>query len=158
MLNVTDFRLHVIRPTLHHLGLWKPKAEDLVLGTALVESHLHALDQGSDGVLGPAYGLYQMEVRTHDDIWRNFLAYRPHHQTKVYELIAAWPETVVQLVTNMAYATAMCRIHYLRVRAPIPNSPERQAHYWKAHYNTFKGKGDPADYIRAWELVGLDRA
>ena len=158
MLNVTDFRLHVIRPTLHHLGLWQPKAEDLVLGTALVESHLHALDQRSDGVLGPGYGLYQMEPSTHDDIWLNFLPARAHLQVKLYELLPVWPDRVVQLVTNLAYATAMCRIHYLRFATPIPNSPERQAHYWKAHYNTHKGKGAPEDYIRAWELVGLDSA
>lgn len=52
---------------------------------------------------------------------------------------------------NDAFGCLLCRLHYLRVPAPVPATIEDQASYWKQHYNTFLGKGRAADYIRNYE-------
>ena len=54
----------VICPALEKLSLWSPSAEELVLGTAIVESGLTYLKQHGDG---PALGLWQVEPATHDE-------------------------------------------------------------------------------------------
>ncbi len=55
-----------------------------------------------------------------------------------------------QLVTNLAYATAMARVRYWHVSAPLPKARdiEGQAEYWKAFYNTWHGKGQPQEFVR----------
>ena len=64
-LNLDHFRADVIQPTLAHLdGDDAPRfqglaAENLLLGTALVESGLHYLHQLGGG---PALGIYQIET------------------------------------------------------------------------------------------------
>ena len=155
MLNVHDFRTYVIRPTLKRLDLYTPAAERLVLGTALVESNLAALDQGSDDKPGPAYGLYQMEPATLHDIWNNFLDGRSRLKATVFSLLAPAPAIEDQLATNLAFATAMCRVYYVRRPEPLPEKTSEQGEYWKRFYNTPLGKGSPADFLRAWRLAGL---
>ena len=120
----------------------------LLLGTALTESgDMHYLHQlGS----GPALGIYQMEPRTHEDIWENYLNYRKELRREVLAFLAPVPEPVEQLMTNLAYATVMCRIHYLRVKEPLPRANELRglADYWKTHYNTVLGAGQPNTFVR----------
>src|SRR3954469_3472805 len=61
---VAQFRNFVVRPILDYLGLASPAAENLLVGTALYESGLEALDQWTgpgDATLGPAFGIYQIE-------------------------------------------------------------------------------------------------
>jgi hypothetical protein len=43
----------------------------------------------------------------------------------------------------------MCRVHYRRVREPLPpaGDVEAQAGYWKAHYNIDAGAGTVARFI-----------
>ena len=47
-------------------------------------------------------------------------------------------------------ALCFARLHYLWVPSAVPISLEEQAHYWKRHYNTSAGAGQPQDFIRAW--------
>ena len=54
MLSVTHLQDWVIAPALNKLNLWSRSAEELVLGTAIVESGLTWLRQWGDG---PALGL-----------------------------------------------------------------------------------------------------
>lgn len=154
MLNPTHFREHVIRPTLEHLGLWSESAENLLLGTALVESGLtHLVQLGG----GPALGVYQMEPATHDDIWKNFLKFRDDLRKRVCDTInldpGMRPEADRHLIGNLFYATAMARVHYLRVLESLPEADDvwRMAGYWKAYYNTELGKGMPEKYFAAWK-------
>ena len=60
----------VIRPALTKINLWSRSAEELVLGTAIVESGLTYLKQRGEG---PALGLWQIEPATHEDLYTNFL-------------------------------------------------------------------------------------
>lgn len=140
-MNLDHLRDLVIRPTLKHLELWSPAAENLVLGTALVESKAEYLRQ----IQGPALGLWQMEPATHDDIHENYLRYQRDLALRVAELTttAALTDGAMELIGNLYYGAAMCRVHYRRVEEPLPD--DRDAHglakYWKQHYNTFKGAG-----------------
>ena len=56
------------------------------------------------------------------------------------------------LATDLAYAAAMCRIHYYRDKEPLPNAGDisRQAEYWKRVYNTPAGAGTEAEYLANW--------
>lgn len=145
MLNPVEFRRHVIRPALMKLGLQSPAAEVLLLGTALTESRLSSLVQTNGG---PALGLYQIEPRTHGDIWRNYLAFRPKLAARVLR-VSAVPAGHAQLIWNLAYATVIARLIYRRVAAALPASddPAALARYWKEHFNTAAGKGRIQDFI-----------
>jgi hypothetical protein len=155
-----QLRLHVVRPTLRHLGFWSQVAEDLVLGTIAQESDFKYISQltGTPGVLGPGAGIVQMERATHDDLWSNFLVYRPGLAGRVTELLAPWPAKFEQLATNLSYAVAMCRVHYYRFPEPLPVTSDANllARLWKLRYNTPLGAGTEAEFVRNFKLRVLD--
>ncbi len=106
------FQYSIIQPTLQQIGLWSVAAEELLLGTALIESNLiHRRQIG-----GPARGFFQMERATHDDIWENFLKHRPQLARRIKDLLTSErDDKLVELEVNDKYACAMARAHYLRV-------------------------------------------
>lgn len=151
-LEAGQFKARVIRPTLALLGLGDgPAAENLLLGTALTESGLIYLAQ----LGGPALGLYQIELATHEDLHRNFLAFRPLLLAKLYPLRTGSLPDEFQLTTNLAYTTAVARLIYYRAKEPLPDAADAagMAAYHKAHYNTTAGATDPtksvANFARA---------
>lgn len=148
-LSQADFLSCVIYPALDELG---PKfnsvaARNLLFGTAIQESGLTYLKQLGGG---PALGLYQMEPATHDDIWKNFLSAR---RTIRGSLGTAFnrpdPE---RMVWDLKYATQMARLHYWRVKEPLPhyNDIPGMARYWKKYYNTPAGAGTEEEFIENW--------
>lgn len=138
----------VIIPTLKYLGLYSFEAEELLLGTACAESLCGTyLRQETNKGYGPAIGIYQMEMNTCNDIYNNFLKYNKTLKDKVDSLLIPSLSKEENLTCNLAYATAMCRIHYYRVKESIPKSLMKQAEYWKKYYNTDKGAGTVAGYI-----------
>jgi hypothetical protein len=149
----TLFLSAVIRPTLQKIMLWSASAEELLLGTALVESDLrHRRQLGG----GPARGLFQMEPATHDDIWTNFLKYQPAYAKGVEQLLSSRKANRhVELETNDQYACAMARMLYQRKSEPLPAAGDikKMAAYWKKHYNTLKGAGDEDSYVERWASV-----
>ncbi len=152
MIDPDQFRRLIIAPTLQRLSLWSVVAQELLLGTALQESGLAHLAQHG----GPARGVYQIEPATHDDIWENFLHYRPDLRMAVLALTAAWPDRETQLATNLPYETAIARLVYLRAPAPLPPSPDPEllAAYWKAHYNTPLGAGTAVQFADTYRHFG----
>lgn len=156
MIDVGQFRERVIRPTLVGLELWSEAAEALLIGTAVQESRLTYLVQIGGG---PALGVYQLEPETEADIWVNFLRYRRGLARRIEASIAEIPPAPYLLVTDLRYATAMARIHYLRQREPLPaaDDVEGLAHYWKDHYNTAAGKGTVAQFTLNYRRYVLGR-
>lgn len=145
-----DFLDTIIKPTVTHLGLSSTSAEELLLGTALVESNLVYRSQLGNG---PARGLFQMEMATHDDIWDNYLKYHGGLAALVKGLkttVNASAEN--ELKNNDKYACAMARVHYKRVLEALPDSgnSELMGAYWKKYYNTVFGGGTVQKYIDAW--------
>ena len=152
-IDMVQLRDLVIRPALTALDLWSPAAEELLMGTILQESQGgHWLRQTGGG---PALGICQMEPVTHDDIWRNFLAYHPDLAIKVKGLMVRTVSDIEEMVGNLYYAVAMARVLYYRVAEPLPKAGDisAQAAYYKAHYNTAGGAASEAQYLVHWAAV-----
>lgn len=163
MLNPDDFRKFIIRPTLVCLdGLGIPKtkaAEELLVGTALVESHLSRLVQSGfedDNYLDGGLSVYQIERATLVDVYVNFLKFRPELRDGIDALTLWRPNEgdainrdfdalAFQTIWNLAYATIIARLIYWRAPEALPAAGDCDAlgHYWKDHYNTKLGKGSP---------------
>lgn len=157
-LSPLHLRLFVIGPTLARLagpdapGIDSPAAVELLMGTAAQESGFRALDQFTgkgDRTLGPAYGLFQMEPATLDDLYDTFLAYRPALRERFERLRAPDPDRTTQLATNLAFACAAARLRYYRspVRLAAAGDVEGHARVWKEVYNTRLGKGRPEEFV-----------
>lgn len=148
-INSTQLLEQVVRPTLQYIDLDSLSAEILLLGTCAQESgmgtYLHQVG-------GPAFGIYQMEPKTHDLLWSDFLSKRPALADKVKSLLPSrsiYAKRVNELVTNLNYATAMTRIYYLQFdeELPKPDDVIGMAAYWKKYYNTPAGKGTVDEFI-----------
>lgn len=152
MIDVEQFRTFVVQPVLQSLAGWNaamntPAAENLLLGTAVQESHLTYLAQLGGG---PALGVMQIEPNTHDDIWTNYLAYRTDLATVVESFSAGGGHTAHQLPWNLAYSVAMARLVYWRQPSPMPADGadiEALGAFWKTHYNTPGGAGTAAEWV-----------
>lgn len=155
-LNPIDFRDYVVVPTLKYLDPDIPYSDgavEQVLGTALAESHLCRLVQVGGG---PALGVYQIEPATNEDCWQNYLHHQDRLGEKVSGLIAYSEGDERSLQTNLAYATAICRIVYRRSPLPIPAAGDRpaQGETWVKAYNK-GGAATVEKYVQAWQEAGL---
>lgn len=146
--------LLVVRPTLKQLGAHTRAAEQLVMGTIYQESRAIYLKQLGKG---PALGIIQMEPATHNDIWENYLRYKPDFSERVVALATTHNQqsgliavNENDLIGNLAYAVAMCRAHYRRVREALPLADDIHALgvYWKKYYNTYKGAGSVDEFVK----------
>lgn len=161
MIEAEHLRRQIIRPVLEYLHPEIPyslAAENLLMGTAAQESQLgrYLVQLGS----GPARGIFQMEDATHDDIndendlYDNFLRFRQHIDAKVdaLRLPARLPfddQDAPNLIGNLYYAAAMCRVHYYRAPGALPAAGDipALAAYWKKIYNTHLGAGTETEFI-----------
>ena len=144
----------LVKEVLTFLNLHSQAAEDLVLGTIAQESRMGTyLKQLGNG---PALGVCQMEPATHNDIWDNYLKYKQPLANLMWTLsldngmfTSNKIPDCAQLVGNLYYAIAMCRILYLRKPDPRPQAGDiaGYAAYWKKHYNTPLGKGTTAEFL-----------
>lgn len=149
-MNVKQFNQYIVIPTLKEINLYSKAAAELVLGTAVYESgglkHIKQLEGG------PALGVCQMEPSTHNDIWDNYLKYKyelPNNIMLTCNIIVCSSDN---LIYNLRYAVAMCRVHYLRVPKALPAAGDRteQGKYYKQYYNTPLGKGSVDGYLSAY--------
>ncbi len=148
MMTPERFLAEVVAPALTALDLDGPAARELLLGTALQESRLRNIPQAG----GPALGYFQMEPATHDDIWENFLAYRPDLAARVTALLPDGAPLPSDLLSYPLYAAAMARLLYARVAAPLPAAGDiaAQAAYYKRWYNTPEGAATVEAYLGNW--------
>jgi len=166
--NVGDFRELVVRPALKHLAegafrpnLWSKVAEDLVVGTAAHESgglvYLWQRNAKGNrlGHLQAGRGLFQIQPGTHRDIWMTYLNSRPPLRSTLvdlstaqeYELLGNGRPSDDELVWNLRYAAAVCRLIYWRRPEKLPEAGdvEGMADYWGEHYQT---SSDPEKIAR----------
>ena len=147
--NVRQLTHEIIIPTLGYLGLSSPASVALVLGTICQESGCGTFLRQYP--CGPALGICQMETATHDDIWQNYMAY---HLRRIDLFNTRWGSnpTADKMVYDLSYAVAMCRIHYARVKEPLPQPHDLEglARYWKRYYNTPDGAGTESEFIANW--------
>ena len=144
-----DSKRVLVIETLKALNLHTDDAVELMLGTAAQESAYFKYRKQLGG--GPALGGYQMEPATFYDICINFLAYKPDLRAKILKISGVEKLDAKDLETNDVLATCMCRVHYLRVKEPIPVDLQGWASYWKKWYNTPKGKGTDIEFMRNYK-------
>jgi type VI secretion system secreted protein VgrG len=157
MIDFNQFKEHVVVPTLEYLDSEIPYSEeavDLLMMTCAHESRggKYLRQKGMTGIEG-AFGVYQMEMATHDDIYQNFLHFRKGLIFKIDDLCGT--DGVIpqfDLTTNLAYATAMARVHYWRVAEALPSKDDttyldKLGDYAKAYYNTHLGKATSSKYV-----------
>jgi hypothetical protein len=141
----------VIKPTLHDLGMYSYSALQLVAGTMAVESDMGKFLVQLGG--GPALGVYQMEPATYTDIWDNYLRYNPSYVSLIFSMLdVTHRPPASRMIWDIRFATIMCRLHYRRVKEPLPEAGniKGMAWYWKEHYNTKLGRGEPNDFVSAF--------
>jgi len=147
MLNRKQLREVVIRPALVEINAYSNEAEELLFGICAVESlggtYLKQVN-------GPALGIYQMEPRTYNDLYHNYLKFRPEKLKKILKVnqYSCYPKPI-SLIYNLKFATQIARTQLLRFESPIPNykDVEGLARYWKNFWNTYRGKGNVEDFI-----------
>ncbi len=151
MFNSTQLRELVIKPTLIDLLMYSKEAEELLVFTCANESlggtYLHQVN-------GPALGIYQMEPGTYNDIWANFILFKRDILLQLQHSfdIGRMPSED-RLVYDIRFATAMARIHYMRVKSPLPSANDINGiwNYYKTYYNTIGGKANYIDAIKNYE-------
>lgn len=150
MINCAQLRSLIIKPALEGLQLYSEDAEELLIFTCAVESdggtYLHQLN-------GPALGIYQMEPETHNDIWHNYIHFKGSFSLiLISNFDCAYMPSEDRMVYDLRYATAMCRLHYARIKDPIPhkNNVDALWEYYKLHYNTVNGKAQKDRSIAAY--------
>lgn len=148
MLNSEQFR-DLITRTLVAADMHSKNAVELLMGTAAHESHLGTYLRQ---IKGPALGFFQMEPATEQDIWKNYLKYRPKLVSAITRVSWTALPSSWALETNIAYQIIMARIHYRRVPHPLPyfGSVYSMAEYWDKYYNCNPDKGFPEQFVEAY--------
>lgn len=160
MICCEHLRLLIIRPVLEEMGLWSPVAENLLLGTAAQESSLGFSLRQIGG--GPALGIYQIEPSTHDDLWKNWLAYRDkwsdfllRFSSRQHWRVSRGTVHSDELIGNLFYATAVARLLYFRQPDPLPDSsdPELLGKYYKKIFNTIHGAATVEEFVKNYRVL-----
>ncbi len=112
----------IIDEVLHHLeSAGIPRTVDaynLVFETGMAESGYRALEGYGAG--NPAVSFWQIEPATIRDIWENYISYRKPMIQAVYKLGLIEDKKVFSVFSNIALASAFCRIHYRRMPGANP--------------------------------------
>lgn len=150
-MDVTNFRVEIVRPALQLCGLWSEAAENLIVGTALAESNLNVVTQMGDG---PALSFMQIEPKTFDDVVKYL--HRADNKYLKDRLLAAcfmdvFPDAKC-LVWNIRLAVLIARLVYWRNPKPLPKADdiENLAKTWKSQYSSALGKGTVEHFIKSW--------
>ena len=120
------------------------------------ESHGESFDQitgPNDSIMGPAFGLWQIEPWTVDSLYDHYLKFKPHTKVKLDAMLAETPDMHTQLATNLIFAAAVCRLKYYRFPEPMPKTLSGMDKFWKERYNTSSGKGALGDFINKAGVV-----
>lgn len=157
-MNSEQFLTSTIRPVLEDMGMYSKSAEKLLLMTACHESggFQHRVQIGA-----PAKSYFQIEPATLDDLYENYLSYRPERQELVDSYLPDDMAREEALEESDDYACAVARMIYARVPEALPmeDDTEAMADYCKQYWNTELGKATPekylTDYIR-YKPVGYD--
>ena len=129
---------NIIRPTLKYLGVWTEENESLLAGTAAKETGftISSYSEVDDAGLG----IFAITAEKHRHVWDHYLAFQPDLASEIRGLAsqrAFLNNPELELVTNLAYATAIAWIIYKEagLEAGSYNSLKHQAHAWCAHFH-----------------------
>ncbi len=157
-IKASELRSQVIRPVLQRLHRWSPVLENLLMGTAAQASQLgHTIKQAR------GLGLYGIEKDTHQDVWDRFLAHHPDAASMVRGFASqreflAEPE--LELISNMAYSTAIAWAIYEGHEAQYPENPddlEALALCWFRYFPRENITDTPSDFTQNYRLLVNDQ-
>jgi hypothetical protein len=156
----------LIKAVLVKMGHFSKEAEDLLMLTAAQESHCGKYIRQIGG--GPARGIFQMEPFTLDDIFTNYLAFRPDLAKTAEQFQSQAPD--LDLEGNLLFQIAVARILYIRIPAAIPKRGDfpgnnsgfenyimALARYWKSHWNTVAGAGTVKEAVENYNKYAKER-
>ena len=103
-----------IRETLSEANMYTTDMHKLLLGTIASESDFGSLNKQRGG---PALGIGQMEPSTHNDIWSNYLSYKPQLRSKVINSMWFGVPKLTQLRYNRKYQILMYTVQYQRAHS-----------------------------------------
>lgn len=142
-----------VKSTLKKYNMYSEGMYKLLLGTAATESEFGKFNKQ---IGGPALGVFQMEPRTAQDIWTEYLEYHPFLRAKVKSTLWKNVNRKTQLRYNLEYQTLMAVVHYKRAEERHNIKIEEDASRWscswyyKRYYNTHKGKGSTIRFFRKY--------
>ncbi len=151
MLSAGQLRSLVIKPALEDLLVYSDEAVELLLFTCAAESNG---GQFIKQINGPALGIYQMEPATYNDIWQNYIMHKKDLTLQLlHHFEASRMPDETRLIYDLRFATAMARIHYMRVKQPLPKLYDIDGlwTYYKAFYNTSLGKADYHEAVSKYQ-------
>lgn len=144
MINRHQIR-QLIKETLIELDLFSEDAVALLMGTMAQESDHGTYLKQTKG--GTALSFFSIEPEMHDDHVKNYLKSHDLLAGKIKKACGVSKFDSSFLLYNIKYAICIARVHYKRVKDPIPPSIEGKAKYWKVHYNTRMGKSTESQFI-----------
>lgn len=152
-ISASHLREYIIEPVLNYLNLKEDRevAIQLLLGTASQETHMGLYLHQLKG--GPAWGIYQIEPATYDDLFKNVFPRYALTAAKIEALkgtFSAYEQFGIHpMIGNLYYQTAIARMVYYRWPTPLPENPKLLdlAHYYKQWWNSGEGKATPLQFI-----------
>jgi hypothetical protein len=131
-----SLKQYVIEPMLAKLGEHRPMASTLLLATCAFES-----ENGNLLKSGKNFGLYGMDKCLHREIWDQWLVNDPELASRVRGMASQHNFLTAphqELITNLAYATALawCCYRMHNVQLPEKADPLALALCWQRYYRT----------------------
>lgn len=152
-----DFLDQTLTPVLDEMAMNSPAASKLLMMTATHESmgFRYRVQVG-----GPALSYYQIEPSTLDDLYKNYLSFRPERQALLDKYLPEGMSRNEALKNNDDYATAAARLQYSRVPEALPDVGDNEAlaKYAKQYWNTDLGAATWQNYVDSFKLYGPNPA
>lgn len=151
--NGDNFLNDVIIPVLDKVDMRTAEAEKLLMMTATHESMGFRYRQQ---INGPALSFFQIEPATLNDLYENYLSFRPDRQAVLDSFLPEGMERLEALEKNDDYACCAARFIYWRVPEAIPPVADdgKMAAYAKKYWNTEEGKATAKQYLDDFERYG----
>lgn len=135
-----QFKELIVRPILKSIDLWSETAENLLAGTAYIESELQYIKQLPDG---PAVSVMQIEPNTYLDLKKRVSDKYPEIfcKIKLSLFMNKIPDTADWLIGNLNAAVIFARLKYYFDPEPLPLVDDYvgMAELYKRVYNTSNG-------------------
>jgi hypothetical protein len=141
-----EIRQYIQEPILNMCGWSDPASHLLIYGTGYIESEYQAVIQHGAPRNG-GIGFYQQQPSDYLDQLRWFK--NGFAQGLLKKILTACnfdalPLDPMHLAYNSAYSTLMCRIHYHRIKQPLPplNTPDTPRLFAEYHFKFYNGNGE----------------
>lgn len=152
----TELLEFIIRPTLRRLGVFAPAAENLLLGTAAVQSNMGFYLSGAQGI-----GVFGIDPDSHQAVWDEYLAFNEDLASEIrgfasqHEFLKA-PHA--ELACNLRYATAIAWMMYQRDNVDLGKLQTVQdlADCWHRVFARKNDQQTPDNFLTHFENISTE--